>query len=169
VRALVDAAGPASSGVDVALRLGAATVIGALVGLNRELRDKPAGLRTHALVSLGAALVTVVALEVATKAGDPRGEAFARMAQGVITGIGFLGGGVILRDTARQSIHGLTTAATIWVVACLGIACGAGHWVAALAAIALTFAVLVFGGPVEDRLHRALRKKEDVHDQAPRH
>jgi putative Mg2+ transporter-C (MgtC) family protein len=160
----LDAAGPAWSSWDVVLRLAAATVVGGLVGLNRELRDKPAGLRTHALVSLGAALVTVSALEVATRAGDPRGEAFARVAQGVITGIGFLGGGVILRDAAQQRIRGLTTAATIWVVACLGIACGAGHWTAALTAIVLTFAVLLFGGPVEDRLHRAFGKKKEIRE-----
>lgn len=165
---LIDVAGPAWGSVDVVLRLAAATVVGALVGLNRELRDKPAGLRTHALVSLGAALVTVSALEVATRAGDPRGEAFARVAQGVITGIGFLGGGVILRDAAQQRISGLTTAATIWVVACLGIACGAGHWAAALTAIVLTFTLLLFGGAVEDKLHRLWRKKKEPRNEARR-
>jgi putative Mg2+ transporter-C (MgtC) family protein len=154
----MDAAGPPWNALDIVLRLGAATAVGALVGLNRELRDKPAGLRTHALVGLGAALVTVSALEVAATAGDPRGEAFGRVAQGVITGIGFLGAGVILRDAEQQRIHGLTSAATIWVVACLGIACGAGHWATALSAVVLTFVVLIFGGPVERTLTRFFRK-----------
>lgn len=153
----MDAAGPPWNTIDVVLRLSAATAVGALVGLNRELRDKPAGLRTHALVGLGAALVTLSALEVAAAAGDPRGEAFARVAQGVITGIGFLGAGVILRDAEQQRIHGLTSAATIWVVACLGIACGAGHWGTALSAVVLTFVVLIFGGPVERTLYRLLK------------
>jgi putative Mg2+ transporter-C (MgtC) family protein len=156
----MDTAVPPWNAIEVALRLGAATAIGALVGLNRELRDKPAGLRTHALVGLGAALVTVSALEVAAAAGDPRGEAFARVAQGVITGIGFVGAGVILRDAEQQRIHGLTTAATIWVVACLGIACGAGHWGTALSAVVLTFVVLIFGGPVERTLHRFFRREK---------
>jgi putative Mg2+ transporter-C (MgtC) family protein len=165
----MDSAGPAWSVTDLLLRLVAATAIGALVGLNRELRDKPAGLRTHALVGLGAAVVTVSAIGVAAAAGDPRGDAFARVVQGVITGIGFLGAGVILRDTEQQRIHGLTSAATIWVVACLGIACGAGHWATVLAASVLTFVVLIFGGPFEKTLHRLLKQGEvDDDSSTPR-
>src|SRR5438477_3708370 len=113
---------------DTALRLMAATAVGALIGLNREMRGKPAGLRTHSLVTLGAALMTLcgVYLSVGEDAN-----ATSRVLQGIITGIGFLGVGVIIRDNAGH-VRGLTTAATIWMAAALGIVCGIGYWWAAI-------------------------------------
>jgi putative Mg2+ transporter-C (MgtC) family protein len=104
--------------LDAALRLGSAVAIGGLVGLDRGLRQKPAGLRTHALVSLGAALMTYTGIELAP--AEP--SAVTRVLQGVIAGVGFLGGGVILRDAQDLRIRGLTTAASIWIVAGLGMA-----------------------------------------------
>ncbi|HEY3567625.1 MAG TPA: MgtC/SapB family protein [Thermoanaerobaculia bacterium] len=133
------------------LRLIVATFIGTALGLNREIHGKPAGMRTHALVALGASLITVISLELTVRDGQIDGGAVLRTIQGIMAGIGFLGGGVILRDDSHQSVHGLTTAASVWVVASLGIACGAGQWLTALMALALTLTVLVFLGRIEKR------------------
>ncbi|WP_197530108.1 MgtC/SapB family protein [Gloeobacter violaceus] len=130
---------------EVLLRLGAAVLAGGVLGLNRNLSGKSAGLRTNALVCLGAALVTLVALEIA----GADGSGALRVVQGVITGIGFLGGGVILHPQTRKKVSGLTTAATIWVAASLGIACGAGLWPVLLCGLLLTLLVLLVGGPFE--------------------
>src|SRR5438045_8165552 len=104
--------------ISVALRLLAATLIGSAIGLDREVHEKPAGLRTHALVALGAALVTVVVVRV-SPAGYQHIDAISRVIQGIIAGVGFLGGGAILKGQSNgaEMISGLTTAATIWVVA----------------------------------------------------
>jgi putative Mg2+ transporter-C (MgtC) family protein len=134
--------------LDAALRLGSAVAIGGLVGLDRGLRQKPAGLRTHALVSLGAALMTYTGIELAPQ--EP--SAITRVLQGVIAGVGFLGGGVILRDAQDQRVRGLTTAASIWIVAGLGMACGAGHWRTGLVASAFTLVVLMGGRQIEQLL-----------------
>jgi putative Mg2+ transporter-C (MgtC) family protein len=142
--------------LDAALRLGTAVAIGGLVGLDRGLRQKPAGLRTHALVSLGAALMTYTGIEIAP--GDPG--AVTRVLQGVIAGVGFLGGGVILRDATDQRVRGLTTAASIWIVAGLGMACGAGHWRTAVLASAFTLLVLVAGHRIEKLLAAPFHEHE---------
>lgn len=147
------------------IRLGAATIVGGAIGLNRELHDKPAGVRTHALVSLGAALATYISIEVTTEGQIADIGAVTRVIQGVLTGIGFLGAGVIFREDSGKRVKGLTTAASIWVVACLGMACGAGRMRTAIVAFAITIAVLVFGGPIEQRLHHLLRPEEDDHDE----
>ena len=142
---------------EVARRLIVATLIGCALGINRDLRNKPAGLRTHALVALGSALIVLTSIALAHTGASPDTGSVLRTVQGVITGIGFLGGGVILRDRETQSVTGLTTAATIWISACLGIACGAGEWRMALLAVALTLVVLMFGGPVEQAVYSRLR------------
>jgi putative Mg2+ transporter-C (MgtC) family protein len=134
--------------LDAALRLGSAVAIGGLVGIDRGRRQKPAGLRTHALVSLGAALMTYTGIELAP--ADPG--AVTRVLQGVIAGVGFLGGGVILRDAQDLRVRGLTTAASIWIVAGLGMACGAGHWRTGLLASAFTLLVLMGGHHIEQLL-----------------
>ena len=107
---------PTLPAAEILLRLCAATFVGCAVGLNRELHGKPAGMRTHGLVALGGALITLASIGIAG-ADSP---SVLRTIQGVMAGIGFLGGGVILRDASQHSIHGLTTAATLWVVACPG-------------------------------------------------
>jgi putative Mg2+ transporter-C (MgtC) family protein len=134
--------------LDAALRFGSAVAIGGLVGFDRGLRQKPAGLRTHALVSLGAALMAYTGLELTPT--DPG--ASTRVLQGIIAGVGFLGGGVILRDAQDQRVRGLTTAASIWIVAGLGMACGAGHWRTALLASGFTLVVLIAGRRIEQFL-----------------
>jgi putative Mg2+ transporter-C (MgtC) family protein len=142
---------------ETALRLGAALVVGAIVGLNRELHGKPAGLRTHALVGLGAALATIVVLRApdGTFITDPN--AVGRIVQGILTGVGFLGAGVILHDPAGH-ISGLTTAATIWICAILGVVCGLGHWVVLGMAIVLIIVSLIFGRPLEHLAERLFKR-----------
>ncbi len=139
------------------LRLLSATLVGGILGSNRELHGKAAGVRTHALVSLGAAIVTVVMVrqEVGGTFSDPN--AIGRIIQGILTGIGFLGAGVILRD-AGGHVSGLATAATIWVCAALGIVCGLGYWSLLGVAVGLTLAVLLFGEGLE-RLGERLFKR----------
>ena len=136
------------------LRLGAATLAGALVGVNRELRGKPAGMRTHALVSLGAALVTLSSEYLAGNGIVVDSNAITRSVQGIVAGVGFLGGGVILKTSDRGSVRHLTTAASIWVVAGIGIVCGVGQWPLAVASTSLTLLMLVIGGPVEGRIRQ---------------
>jgi putative Mg2+ transporter-C (MgtC) family protein len=130
------------------VRLLFACVAGALVGLERELRRKPAGLRTNVLICLGAALFTVLSERIAAGgAGDP-----GRIAAQVVTGVGFLGAGAILH--ARGSVVGLTTAAGIWLVASIGMAFGAGALVLGWVATLLSLAVLLGLGVLEGRLVR---------------
>jgi len=132
------------------MRLGAALLAGAIIGVDREFKNKPAGLRTHALVSLGAAVVMLAT--IASSQGNA--DAMSRAVQGIITGIGFLGAGVILQLEAERRIEGLTTAASIWIAAGLGIACGAGLVELALIALAAVLVVLVGGGAIERWMER---------------
>lgn len=142
--------------LEIVLRLGVATLIGCVLGLNREIRGKPAGMRTHALVALGTALVTLTGIVLAGHDGEFDSNSVSRVIQGVVAGIGFLGGGTILKSDSGEQISGLTTAASLWVVACLGIACGVGLWVMSLVALALALLVLIAGEAVERVLHRLL-------------
>jgi putative Mg2+ transporter-C (MgtC) family protein len=128
--------------MDIVVRLGAATLIGGVLGLNRELHNKPTGVRTLGLVSLGAALA------VLGVADDPQAD-ISRVIQGVITGVGFLGAGVILHRAADSKVHGLTTAATIWVTASLGLLCGIAAWRIIIVAVLLVAILLTVGGPFE--------------------
>jgi putative Mg2+ transporter-C (MgtC) family protein len=136
---------------DTVLRLGAATAAGIAIGLNRDLQGKPMGMRTLALVSLGAAAVTLSALQIDVLGSNP--DALSRVVQGVIqgimAGISFIGAGAVLRDYKSQSVTGLTTAATVWVAAALGIACGLGAWVVAGLSTAIALFVLVAVGWLE--------------------
>ena len=141
---------------EIIIRLTVATLIGGLLGLNREIHGKPAGLRTHAMVALGTALVTLTGVALAGHDGQFDSNSVSRVIQGVVAGIGFLGGGTILKSDSGQQISGLTTAASLWVVACLGIACGVGLWGTALVALALALLVLVAGERMERVLHRLL-------------
>ena len=139
-------------------RLGGALVIGAVLGIDRDLHHKPAGVRVLALVALGAALVVMVSEAAIGGIRDARvGDGALRTVQGILSGIGFLGAGVIIHSgTARgsESIHGLTTAATVWVAAGLGIACGLGQWPIALVATLLALIVITIGRKFESVLQR---------------
>ncbi len=130
--------------LDDVLRLLVAAVTGLLIGIDRDVSGKPVGMRTLSLVSLGAALVSIAAIEFQNLRDHP--DALSRVVQGVITGVltgvGFIGAGVILRDRDARTVHGLTTAATVWIAAGLGIACALGAWMLVGAAIAITLLVL---------------------------
>lgn len=133
--------------LDLTLRLLLAAALGAAIGLERELRRKPAGLRTNILIAIGAALFTMLSLEMREAGATPD-----RIAAQVVTGIGFLGAGAILRS--GHSIHGMTTAATIWVNAAIGMAAGAGEYQIAAAATLVTLVVLWLLPPIEGFFER---------------
>jgi putative Mg2+ transporter-C (MgtC) family protein len=128
----------------VAVRLTVAAVLGGAIGLERELRDREAGFRTHMLVCVGSALFTIVSaygFSEFLESGDPVIRADpTRIAAQIVTGIGFLGAGAIIRQ--GLSIRGLTTAATLWVAAAIGLAAGAGYYSGAIAATAITLIAL---------------------------
>jgi putative Mg2+ transporter-C (MgtC) family protein len=131
---------------DIVLRSTAAVVVGILIGLNRDLAGKPIGMRTLALVSLGAAVVSLATIHFRDLADHP--DALSRVVQGIIQGvmggIGFIGAGVILRDPKAGTVEGLTTAATVWLTAALGIACGLAAW--NLIAVGVIFALIALLG-----------------------
>jgi putative Mg2+ transporter-C (MgtC) family protein len=137
----------------VAGRLALAFVLGGLVGLEREREDKPAGLRTLILVSTGAALFVLVTQEAAAALPDPGNIDTLRIVAGIAQGVGFLGAGTIF--VARGTVQGLTTAAAIWAMSAVGVACGLGLWQIALVGTVLTFIALRVLGPLAVRIgHR---------------
>lgn len=156
---------------DLLIRLTVAVLLGAVIGLNREIKGKPAGLRTYSVVALGAAVVAALVTWPDGMPGAAHYDALSRVLQGLITGIGFLGAGVIVHggghrghaDSAgkghhpEHDVHGLTTAASIWLAACLGAACGAGAWLIAVITFALVMAILLLGGPAERAALRRFR------------
>ena len=131
-------------------RLTVALIIGAAVGLQRSITHKPAGVRTHMLVALGTALLLVTASDAGLSNSD-----LSRIVQGIITGIGFLGGGAILKLTQEHEIHGLTSAAGIWLTAGASAAAGLGQISAALIGLAMGIVVLRVVGHAETRQARA--------------
>jgi len=133
--------------VDFVWRLLLSAGLGAVIGLEREYRRKPAGLRTNILIAIGSALFTILSISMTASTGDP-----SRVAGQIVTGIGFLGGGAILRN--RDTVHGMTTAATIWVNAAIGVACGIGQYELATVTTALTLVVLVVLPPIETYFER---------------
>ncbi|MEH2317591.1 MgtC/SapB family protein [Nostoc sp.] len=130
--------------VNISFRLCLALLIGAIIGLERQIRHKPAGLRTHILVSFGSAMFTLIIMQTGASQSSP--DALSRVIQGIAAGVGFLGAGEIVRQSSQQTqqfeIHGLTSAAAIWVSAALGIAAGCGLWQLGLIGTLLTFLVL---------------------------
>lgn len=125
----------------ICIRLSVAALLGALIGYDRERRGKEAGLRTHMMVSLGAALFILVPLRSGMEIQDA-----SRVLQGIIAGIGFLGAGAILKQDTHGIIKGLTTASSIWVAAAVGIAAGMGREITAiLGTLAALFILVVMG------------------------
>jgi putative Mg2+ transporter-C (MgtC) family protein len=145
---------------DAAWRLLLAAGLGAAIGLEREYRQKPAGLRTNILIALGSALLTILSGLVGHEAGTAD-----RISAQIVTGIGFLGGGAILRS--GKAVHGMTTAATIWVNAAIGMAAGAGHLMLATITAALTLAVLALLPPIEIYFERRAGWSDRHHDGPP--
>jgi len=140
----------------VLLRLSAAVAVGAIIGLDRELRGKAAGLRTMALVSLGSAVYVLAAIDSGAGVSF---DATSRAIQGVVTGVGFLGAGSILRGDTDTSVRGLTTAASIWLAAATGVACGLAQWPLVIGSAGFGVLVLILS-PVEKILHN--RRKTDL-------
>ncbi|MGE5416637.1 MAG: MgtC/SapB family protein [Acidobacteriota bacterium] len=135
--------------LEVVLKLALACILGGLIGLERESLNRPAGLRTYTLVCMGSTLAMIVSLEMyyqyhSTVNADP-----GRIAAQVVSGIGFLGAGTIMREGA--TVRGLTTAAGLWVVACIGLAVGAGMYMPAITTTILVFFVLVYFFKIEYR------------------
>ena len=122
---------------DVFLRLGIALLAGAIIGLERETKNKPAGLRTNMLVSFGSALLVLVPIQIG--AAEQSLDVLGRVISGVISGVGFIGGGTILRGSR---VKGLTSAAAIWVSSGLGIAIGCGLWLLGLTGASITWIIL---------------------------
>jgi putative Mg2+ transporter-C (MgtC) family protein len=154
---------PSVSDGTIVLRLTIAAALGAAVGLERELRDREAGMRTHLLVALGSCLFTLVSAygfhDFLANGGNVVRADPSRIAAQIVTGIGFLGAGAIIRE--GLSVRGLTTAGSLWVVAAAGMAAGAGFYLAAVAATALTLVAL---GPLRIlgyRLVERFRQEEN--------
>ena len=166
---------PALSGWDALLRLVVAAALGGAIGIEREIRDREAGIRTHLLVSLGAGLFTIVSAygfhEFLTSGASVVRADPTRIAAQIVTGIGFLGAGAIIRE--GLSVRGLTTAGSLWVVAAIGMASGAGYYWPAVVATVLTifalwplrliaYAVIERIKPEENRLIIELKEGQSV-------
>lgn len=137
---------------DPAFRIVAAALVGAIIGLDRELLRKPLGFRTLSIVSI-ASCALVVAAEQYELTSSGHADVVGRAVQGLMAGVGFLGGGVILH-TGRDHVRGLTTAALVWLTAALGVACGFGAWKVVATSLVLTLLLLWIGGPLEKILRR---------------
>lgn len=142
---------------DTTMRLLVAACLGAVIGLDRELRNRPAGLRTHMMTALAAAVFTVMTIELHSEftrlapdaAADP-----IRIIEAVTAGVAFLAAGAIIQ--ARGEVHGLTTGAGMWLAGALGVACGAGRYQIAVTALVLATIILIVLYPLEEALNRKL-------------
>jgi len=137
-----------------------AAVLGAGIGLERELNGKAAGLRTNLLICLGASVFTIISREMATGTADD----VTRIAAQIVTGVGFLGAGAIIQD---RRVHGLTTAATIWLVASIGMACGGQFYILAIVASLIAVLALIGLGKLSRPLERYIKKSKSksTHDE----
>lgn len=133
---------------EMLFRLGLATLLGAILGIDRDLHRKPAGLRVLAMVGLGACGVIMASIMLDHSTSD----GLLRAVQGVLTGIGFLGAGVIMHAQGNDEVHGLTTAATIWISAIVGVICGAGQFLLAISIFAIAWFLLTGGRWIEWRI-----------------
>jgi putative Mg2+ transporter-C (MgtC) family protein len=146
----------AASMVRITVRLIVAMIFGAVIGIQRERAGKPAGLRTHMMVALGAAVFIMASGEFGMNA-----DSISRVIQGLVTGIGFLGAGAILKLHDKRAVEGLTTAAGIWMTAALGVAVGLGRFGLAVMATLLAWMTLSLVRQLEHILNRGARKSED--------
>ncbi len=150
------------------VRVLVAAILGAAIGLEREYHHKSAGLRTNVLICIGAAVFTIISKEMTAGASD----SLTRIAAQIVSGVGFLGAGAIIQD--RGGVHGLTTAATIWLVSSIGMACGAGLFkLAVLTTIIAIFILLMlkkilksFGIPVDNHKNRNIPEENQSDDNS---
>jgi putative Mg2+ transporter-C (MgtC) family protein len=141
----------------IVIRLLIAMLLGAIVGAQREHTGKPAGLRTHMLVSMGAALFVLASVESGMTSAD-----VSRVIQGLATGIGFLGGGAILKLSKEREIRGLTSAAVIWMTAAMGVAVGLGRLWMAMLSMVLTWFILTVIEKIERRISPPQSSRDDA-------
>jgi putative Mg2+ transporter-C (MgtC) family protein len=134
-----------------------AVVCGAVIGIERQFKHKPAGLRTNIMICLGAAVFTLISEKMSLGAQD----SVTRIAAQIVTGVGFLGAGAVIQD--RGGIHGLTTAATIWLVASIGMACGARLYYLAIITTVLALAVLIGLGHIDKYFEHHDEKQHKSH------
>jgi len=151
--------------LEILLRLGVATLAAGAIGLDRDLHGKPIGLKTLGIVGLSTATVVLLAVQFAEHGKVT--DAASRVIQGILTGIGFLGAGVIVHQSAGFRVRGLTSAACTFLAACLGIACGVGQWLIVGTALMLALLILTVGNSTEHWLHRALGGKADTRGAEP--
>ena len=145
------------SNTQIIIRLLISVLVSGLIGLERQLHRRAAGLRTHILVCVGSTLIMLTSLYIFDIYKDKVAVDPSRIASGVITGIGFLGAGTIIRY--GEEIRGLTTAASLWVVAALGLAVGCGFYTAAIATTVIVLLTLMFLGRLEDKIFGDKRPK----------
>lgn len=148
----------------IALRLVLALIVGAILGLNRWMHHKSAGIRTHSLVAIGSACAVMLISDFI----QDDAQSVSRVLQGLITGLGFLGAGVIIREQHAQKVHGLTTAASLWACALIGAAFGAGQFALGTLTLGAILLVLFLGGTLERlvaRLNGVKRSSEISGDQ----
>jgi putative Mg2+ transporter-C (MgtC) family protein len=136
-----------------------AALLGAALGLERELSGTAAGLRTNLLICLGASVFTIMSREMATGSEG----SLTRIAAQIVTGVGFLGAGAIIQD--RRGVHGLTTAATIWLVASIGMACGGQFYILAIVASLIAILALIGLGKLSKPLERYVKKGKSQSNQ----
>jgi putative Mg2+ transporter-C (MgtC) family protein len=146
--------------IDMGARIILAVLAGGLIGINRDFHHKSIGLRTLGLVSLAACILVLTLSQYALQHGYNSSDAASRVTQGIVSGIGFLGAGVILRGPDQVHVFGLTTAAAILVVAALGIACALAAWPILVLGFGATLFLLIVCGPIE----RAIQKSIDRHE-----
>ena len=139
--------------VDTLISLLAAFVLGTLIGAERQYRRRGGGLRTHTLVAVGAATFVDIGMHLNGNAGATQVIAY------VVSGVGFLGAGVILHDGDVHRVKGLTTAACVWMTACIGMICGTGNWKILFVTVGFIALLLIVGGPIERALHKRWGRK----------
>ena len=134
---------------EIVFRLGLATLLGGVLGIDRDLHHKPAGIRVLSLVCMGAAAISMVSIIAINGTDKPPGDGVLRTIQGVLSGIGFLGAGVIMRAQGKDEVHGITTAASIWIAAILGMICGLGQLMLGFSAFGMAWTIMVIGRRAE--------------------
>jgi len=148
---------------DAAIKISLAALLGAIVGLERVAGGHPAGLRTNMMIAISSCLFTILSIEGFSMQGSSHDT--ARVAAQIVTGVGFLGAGALLQT--KRHIRGLTTAATIWLVAAIGMAVGVGVYFVAIFTTILSTALLALLAPISERLERRAEERWKVHQAAP--
>ena len=130
-------------------RLAISTLLGGILGIDRDLHRKPAGIRVLSLVCMGSCAISMVSVVAVAGSNLHPSDGVLRTIQGVLSGIGFLGAGVIMRAQGRDEVHGITTAASIWISSILGMICGLGQWRLGVCAFGMAWLILIFGRRLE--------------------